>query len=368
MNDSNIAGSFLVRESESNPGDFTLSIRDQCRVRHYPIQYGFLESGVFFVTEVASFDSIPGLVAHHRCHVDGLCRVLTVPCVIPEKPQTIGLSKKTNEDWDIDRKQLRFVKKLGVGTFVVNWEGLWNESVPVTIKTLDPLRTGNVSPSEFLEEITNIRNLRHPKILQLYAVCTKQEPIMLVTELMKYASLLDFLHGDGRSLKHPQLVNMATQVASGMDYLEEQNQVHKQLAAKNISVGENLVCKVSCLCLDRVVDEDFYKLKDTQLLIKWTAPEAILFNNFTTKSDVWSFGIVLYEIITYGRLPYPGMVSSSILPEVSSGSYRMPCPRECPIKLHAIMLDCWRQEPADRPSFKNLHYQLEDFIAELNKT
>ena len=117
MIQSNSSGSFLVRDSESTAGDYTLSIRDKNRVVHYPIQYQFLGSGVFLVTNQASFESIPDLVAHYRKSADGLCRNLTFPCVMPETPPTVGLSKLANQDWDIVRRQLKFIKRVGAGQF-----------------------------------------------------------------------------------------------------------------------------------------------------------------------------------------------------------------------------------------------------------
>ena len=205
-----------------------------------------------------------------------------------------------------------------------------------------------------------MKKLRHQKLIQLYAVCTREEPIYIVTELMKHGSLLEYLRGEGRSLKLPQLINMASQVASGMTYLEEQNCIHRDLAARNILVGENLICKITDFGLARIIDEDIYEAHTgAKFPIKWTAPDAALYNRFSIKSDVWSFGIVLWEIITYGRFPYPGMTNPQVLEALQQG-YRMPCPLGCPNKLYNIMMDCWREDPDSRPTFKSLLVQLED--------
>ena len=186
----------------------------------------------------------------------------------------------------------------------------------------------------------------HPNLVQFYAVSTKGEPIYIILELMKNGSLLEYLRYSGQSLKESQLIDMAKQIASGMVYLEERNYVHRELAAKNFLLGENLICKVSDFGLTRLIDEDTYMLHvGAKLPIKWTAPEASMYNRFTVKSDVWSFGIVLYEIITLGRNPYAGLTGRQILEEVSCGRYRMPCPKDCPVKVHNIMLECWSQEP-----------------------
>ena len=350
-------GSFLVRDSETTPGDFSLSIRDNERVRHYRIRR--MDNGGFFVTRRATFLNIQELIAYYQQQADGLCCQLLYPCLLTEKPQTAGLSKQANEEWEIDRQQIRLIRKLGAGQFGEVWEGLWNNSTSVAVKTLKP---GTMSPSEFLQEAALMKSLRHPKLIQLYAVCTREEPIYIVTELMKHGSLLEYLRGDGRSLKLPQLVDMSAQVATGMAYLETQNYIHRDLAARNILVSEHLICKVADFGLARVIDEDIYEAHTgAKFPIKWTAPEAAMYNRFTIKSDVWSFGIVLYEIVTYGRFPYPGMTNAEVLERIQTG-YRMGCPPNCPKQLHDIMLDCWREESANRPTFETLQWQLEEFF------
>ena len=148
------------------------------------------------------------------------------------------MSHCTRDQWEIDRSSLKFVRKLGHGQFGEVWEGLWNNTTPVAIKSL---KQGTMDPGAFLAEAQIMKKLRHPKLIQLYAVCTLEEPIYIITELMKNGSLLDFLQGKGRTLKLPQLIDMAAQIASGMAYLESQNYIHRDLAARNVLVGENNV-------------------------------------------------------------------------------------------------------------------------------
>ena len=242
------------------------------------------------------------------------------------------------------------------------WEGLWNNTTSVAVKTLKP---GTRSASEFLQEAGVMKRMRHAQLIYLHGVCTREEPIMLVMELMKHGSLREYLQkGEGRSMKLPQLINMSAQVASGMAYLEEQNYIHRDLAARNILVAENLICKLADFGLARVIDEDPYEANvGVKFPIKWTAPEAALYNRFTIKSDVWSFGIVMWETITYGRFPYPGMTNAQVLENVQTG-YRMPRPPDCPKKLHDIMIDCWHEKPASRPTFESLQWQLEGFFTD----
>ena len=352
----NSCGAFLVRDSETTPGDFSLSIRDTEKVRHYKIRR--LDVGGFFVTRRVTFETIPELVQYYEKQADGLCVNLKASCLISEKPQTAGLSREANEAWEIDRKSIRLVKKLGAGQFGEVWMGIWNGTTEVAVKTLEP---GTMGTQEFLEEAALMKKLRHPKLIQLYAVCTKEEPIYIITELMKHGSLLEYLRGDGRSLKLPQLIDMGAQVVAGMVYLEEKNSIHGNLGARNVLVGEHLICKVADFGLARVINKDIYEAHTgAKFPIKWTAPEAIMHSCFSIKSDVWSFGILLYELITYGRFPYPGMNNVQVLGALQTG-YRMPCPMGCPEQLYEIMRECWKDDSASRYTFETLQWRLEDF-------
>jgi len=269
------------------------------------------------------------------------------------------LADVLNENWEVDRNSIRLIRKLGGGQFGEVWLGLWNSTTPVAVKTLKP---GTMGVSEFLEEAALMKQLRHPKLIQLYAVCTQEEPIYIITEFMKHGNLLEYLRGGGRSLiKLHQLIDMGAQVAAGMAYLEEKNYIHRHLAARNILVSANLICKVADLRLVRVLHEGVYAAHPKEKLpIKWTAPEAALYHLFTIKSDVWSFGILLYELITYGRFPYPGMYNAQVLNAVMAG-YRMPCPMSCPEPLYEIMRECWRDDATCRPTFETLQWQLDEF-------
>ncbi|XP_040588559.1 proto-oncogene tyrosine-protein kinase Src isoform X1 [Mesocricetus auratus] len=358
LNAENPRGTFLVRESETTKGAYCLSVSDfdnakGLNVKHYKIRK--LDSGGFYITSRTQFNSLQQLVAYYSKHADGLCHRLTTVCPT-SKPQTQGLAK---DAWEIPRESLRLEVKLGQGCFGEVWMGTWNGTTRVAIKTLKP---GTMSPEAFLQEAQVMKKLRHEKLVQLYAVVS-EEPIYIVTEYMSKGSLLDFLKGEtGKYLRLPQLVDMAAQIASGMAYVERMNYVHRDLRAANILVGENLVCKVADFGLARLIEDNEYTARQgAKFPIKWTAPEAALYGRFTIKSDVWSFGILLTELTTKGRVPYPGMVNREVLDQVERG-YRMPCPPECPESLHDLMCQCWRKEPEERPTFEYLQAFLEDYF------
>ncbi|CAI9535693.1 unnamed protein product, partial [Staurois parvus] len=165
-----------------------------------------------------------------------------------------------------------------------------------------------MSPEAFLEEAQIMKKLRHDKLVQLYAVVS-EEPIFIVTEFMEQGSLLEFIKdGDGRYLKLPELVDMSAQISAGMAYIERMNYIHRDLRAANILVGDNLICKIADFGLARLIEDNEYTARQgAKFPIKWTAPEAAMYGRFTIKSDVWSFGILVSELVTKGRIPYPGM-------------------------------------------------------------
>uniref|UniRef100_A0A2K6FWS5 Tyrosine-protein kinase n=1 Tax=Propithecus coquereli TaxID=379532 RepID=A0A2K6FWS5_PROCO len=337
---------------------YSLSIRDwdQTRgdhVKHYKIRK--LDTGGYYITTRAQFDSVQELVQHYIEVNDGLCHLLTAPCTTM-KPQTLGLAK---DAWEISRSSIALERRLGTGCFGDVWLGTWNGSTKVAVKTLKP---GTMSPKAFLEEAQVMKLLRHDKLVQLYAVVS-EEPIYIVTEFMCHGSLLEFLKDrEGQGLSLPQLVDMAAQVAAGMAYMERMNYIHRDLRAANILVGERLVCKIADFGLARLIEDDEYNPQQgAKFPIKWTAPEAAIFGRFTIKSDVWSFGILLTELISKGRVPYPGMNNREVLEQVEHG-YHMPCPLGCPVSLYEVMEQTWRLDPEERPTFEYLQSFLEDYF------
>ncbi|XP_035264669.1 tyrosine-protein kinase Blk [Anguilla anguilla] len=351
----NKPGAFLIRESETSKGAFSLSIRDilpdrRNVVKHYKIRC--LDTGGYYISPKTSFPSLQDLVKHYSRVADGLCQRLASPCKA-QKPQ----NPWAQETWEIPRETLRMVKKLGCGQFGEVWMGYYKNSQKVAIKML---KEGSMEPEAFLQEANLMKGLQHDRLVRLYAVVT-QQPIFIVTEFMENGSLLDFLKTEeGNGLMLPKLLDMSAQIAEGMAYIEQNNCIHRDLRAANVLVSETLHCKVADFGLARLIDSEYTAHEGAKFPIKWTAPEAINFGTFSIKSDVWSFGILLTEIVTYGRVPYPGMANPEVVRNLDR-RYRMPCPEGCPSELYQVMLRCWREEPENRPTFEHLQHTLEDF-------
>uniref|UniRef100_A0A7N8YR34 Tyrosine-protein kinase n=1 Tax=Mastacembelus armatus TaxID=205130 RepID=A0A7N8YR34_9TELE len=271
LNTRNNQGTFLVRESETTKGAFSLSIRDWDEakgdnVKHYKIRK--LDSGGYYITTRVQFDALQKLVKHYSEHADGLCHRLTTVCPTV-KPQTQGLAK---DAWEIPRESLRLELKLGQGCFGEVWMGTWNGTTKVAIKTLKP---GTMSPEAFLQEAQIMKKLRHDKLVPLYAVVS-EEPIYIVTEYMTKGSLLDFLkEGDGKYLNLVLLVDMAAKVADGMAFIERMNYIHRDLRAANILVGDNLVCKIADFGLARLIEDNEYTARQGRIKMERVGGHAV---------------------------------------------------------------------------------------------
>ena len=360
-------GSFLIRKSGNRPGECTLSLRNLKEVKHFKINK--LDDESFYLTPKETFKTISELVAHYNRQTLPITNYQNIKLkgICLTQPHRVDSSRGVGETWEASRESIHLIKKIGTGAFSEVWEGIWSKKYSIRVAVKKP-KTGTASTNKYHKEVELLKQLSHPKIIQLYAVCTKEEPIYIITELMKHGSLLDYLRGDGHSLKLSQLIDMGAQVAAGMAYLEDKNYVHQHLAARNILVGENLICKVANFGLAHVINEDIYEEHTrAKFPIKWTAPEAAMYNRFTIKSDVWSFGILLFELITYGHFPYPGMNNAQVLEALQTG-YRMPCPMGCPEQLYQIMQECWKDEATSRPTFKTLQHRMDKFHVEIEHT
>ncbi|XP_059578167.1 ephrin type-A receptor 5 isoform X4 [Alligator mississippiensis] len=234
---------------------------------------------------------------------------------------------------------------------------------PVAIKTLKVGYTEK-QRRDFLGEASIMGQFDHPNIIHLEGVVTKSKPVMIVTEYMENGSLDTFLKKNDGQFTVIQLAEMLRGIASGMKYLSDMGYVHRDLAARNILINSNLVCKVSDFGLSRVLEDDpeaAYTTRGGKIPIRWTAPEAIAFGKFTSASDVWSYGIVMWEVMSYGERPYWEMTNQDVIKAVEEG-YRLPSPMDCPVALYQLMLDCWQKDRNSRPKFDEIVSMLDKLI------
>ncbi|XP_011250860.1 tyrosine-protein kinase Abl isoform X2 [Camponotus floridanus] len=361
---SGINGSFLVRESESSPGQRSISLRYEGRVYHYRINED--SEGKMFVTTESKFNTLAELVHHHSMLADGLITQLLYPAPKHNKPTVFPLSPEPDE-WEINRTDIVMRHKLGGGQYGDVYEAVWKRyNMTVAVKTL---KEDTMALKDFLEEAAIMKEMKHRNLVQLLGVCTREPPFYIITEFMSKGNLLDYLRNESKhQINAVVLMHMATQIASGMSYLESRNFIHRDLAARNCLVGENHLVKVADFGLARLMRDDTYTAHaGAKFPIKWTAPEGLAYNKFSTKSDVWAFGILLWEIATYGMSPYPGVDLTDVYHMLEKG-YRMECPPGCPPKVYELMRQCWQWSAADRPTFKEIHHSLENMFQESSIT
>ncbi|XP_076832908.1 LOW QUALITY PROTEIN: ephrin type-A receptor 4 [Brachyhypopomus gauderio] len=268
---------------------------------------------------------------------------------------------------EIDASCIKIEKVIGIGEFGEVCSGRLKfpgkREICVAIKTLKAGFTEQ-QRRDFLSEASVMGQFDHPNIIHLEGVVTKCKPVMIITEYMENGSLDVFLRKNDGRFTVIQLVGVLRGVASGMKYLSDMSYVHRDLAARNILVNSNLVCKVSDFGMSRILEEEpegAYTTRGGKIPVRWTAPEAIAYRKFTSASDVWSYGIVMWEVMSYGERPYWDMSNQDVIKAIEEG-YRLPPPMECPVALHQLMLECWLRERAERPKFSQIVNMLDKLI------
>ncbi|XP_010148984.1 PREDICTED: tyrosine-protein kinase CSK [Eurypyga helias] len=315
-------GLFLVRESTNYPGDYTLCVSCEGKVEHYRIIYS---SSKLSIDEEVYFENLMQLVE------------FTIP--VP----TGG--------WALNMKDLKLLQIIGKGEFGDVMLGDYRGN-KVAVKCIK----NDATAQAFLAEASVMTQLRHSNLVQLLGVIVEEKSgLYIVTEYMAKGSLVDYLRSRGRSVLGADcLLKFSLDVCEAMEYLEANNFVHRDLAARNVLVSEDNIAKVS----DFGLTKEASSTQDTgKLPVKWTAPEALREKKFSTKSDVWSFGILLWEIYSFGRVPYPRIVSEDhpfplLLGCFFGGRDPMPPPP------HTATQRCWTLDPGHRPSFHQLREQL----------
>ncbi|XP_055776976.1 tyrosine-protein kinase Fes/Fps-like isoform X2 [Salvelinus fontinalis] len=337
-------GDFLVRQSQGKQ-EYVLSVHWAGSCRHFLIQ----STDNMYRLDGEGFHTVPMLMNHlvssHQ-HVTKRSDIVLKRPVLKDK-------------WVLEHDDVILGQSIGRGNFGEVYSGcLLSDNTPVAVKACRE----NLAPehkNRFLMEARILKQYDHPNIVKLIGVCTQKQPIYIIMELVQGGDFLSFLRSEGHNLKSNMLVKMAENVASGMEYLESKKCIHRDLAARNCLVGEQSRVKISDFGMSREQQDGVYSAAGglKQIPVKWTAPEALNYGRYTTESDVWSFGVLLWEIFSRGVTPYTSMSNQQTRDEVEKG-YRMLAPNSCPPDVYAIMCRCWQYDTRNRPSFSELRTEL----------
>ncbi|XP_021513108.1 muscle, skeletal receptor tyrosine-protein kinase [Meriones unguiculatus] len=282
------------------------------------------------------------------------------------------------------RNNIEYVRDIGEGAFGRVFQARAPGLLPhepftmVAVKMLKEEASADMQ-ADFQREAALMAEFDNPNIVKLLGVCAVGKPMCLLFEYMAYGDLNEFLRSmsphsvcslsntdlsTGAQVSSPgppplscaEQLCIARQVAAGMAYLSERKFVHRDLATRNCLVGENMVVKIADFGLSRnIYSADYYKANENDAIpIRWMPPESIFYNRYTTESDVWAYGVVLWEIFSYGLQPYYGMAHEEVIYYVRDGNI-LSCPENCPLELYNLMRLCWSKLPADRPSFCSIH-------------
>lgn len=287
----------------------------------------------------------------------------TKPALLPQKPSNSTLphgNPLQSRQTLITRESLELGPELGQGEFGSVLKGVWTDpkgdKVPVAMKTLHPEKIAH-GEQEFLREARIMSGLDHPCIVRLIGVCLGP-PLILVQELVQMGALLDFLIDHQSDISQRDLKLWAAQIAWGMMYLEKKRFVHRDLATRNILMSTKQQVKISDFGLSRATGSgsDYYKASQGgRWPVKWYAPESINFGTFSHQSDVWSYGVTLWEMYSFGQLPYGEMSGGEVIRMLEEENKRLERPEACPDHTYSLMLQCWDLKPEKRPTFAQLH-------------
>uniref|UniRef100_A0A8C9VZK4 Tyrosine-protein kinase n=1 Tax=Scleropages formosus TaxID=113540 RepID=A0A8C9VZK4_SCLFO len=418
-------GRFLIRQRD-NKGSYALCLLHHGQVMHYRIDKD--KAGKLSIPDGKKFDTLWQLVEHYSYKPDGLLRVLTEPCVrvhsiwktflliilqtlffaphnkitnckqivltaahfditacitMGNLAQTEALPMDTEvyespyadpdelQTATIDRRQLILEDgELGSGNFGTVLRGTYKmrkSEKTVAVKILKNDDSNQAVREEMLREAAVMQQLDNPYIVRMIGIC-EAENLMLVMELAGLGPLNKFLPKN-RHISIKNITELVHQVSMGMKYLEEHNFVHRDLAARNVLLVTQHYAKISDFGLSKALaeEENYYKAKTHgKWPVKWYAPECINYFKFSSKSDVWSFGVLMWEAYSLGQKPYKGMKGNEVLQMIESGE-RMVAPANCPPEIYDLMKACWTYKPDERPGFSTVELRLRNYYYEISQ-
>ncbi|XP_034532953.1 tyrosine-protein kinase Tec [Notolabrus celidotus] len=357
-------GSFIVRDS-STAETYTVSLYaksvagdGQSVIKHYHIKVTQSSPPQYYLAEKHLFNSIPDLIEYHKHNAAGLVARLRYPVGKQDKsaPSTAGFSY---EKWEINPSELTFMKEMGSGQFGLVRLGKWRAQHKVAIKAI---REGAMYEEDFIEEAKVMMRLSHPKLVQLYGVCSQQKPIYIVTEFMALGCLLNFLRQQRGRFSLGSLLSICLDVSEGMEYLEANSFIHRDLAARNCLVNDSLVVKVADFGMARyVLDDQYTSSSSAKFPVKWSAPEVFNYRKYSSKSDVWSYGVLMWEVFSEGRMPFEQSQNHEVVTLVTNG-HRLYRPKLATPLIYDIMELCWLENQEKRPSFSELSMKISDAL------
>ncbi|XP_069481288.1 tyrosine-protein kinase Fes/Fps isoform X2 [Ambystoma mexicanum] len=338
------SGDFLVRESQGKQ-EYVLSVLWEGQLRHFIIQC----TDNMYRLEGEAFSTIPLLVDHF----------LKTKQAVTKKSGAILGKPVPKDKWALEHEEVVLGERIGRGNFGEVFSGrLSADNTPVAVKTCRETLPPDLK-DKFLLEARILKQYSHPNIVKLIGVCTQKQPIYIVMELVQGGDFLSFLRNEGAQVRTKELIRMTENAAAGMEYLESKHCIHRDLAARNCLVTEKNILKISDFGMSREEEDGVYSSTGgmKQIPVKWTAPEALNYGRYTSESDVWSFGILLWETFSLGAVPYATMSNQQTRESLEQG-YRLPAPDKCPADIYHLMMWCWAHEQRKRPNFTTLHQEL----------